>query len=75
MAEGTIPPHWKELVEHSRELATDEDLNLTTFWANMEMDQELTSFDKEEMQQQPWHNWWVSFAANLLAETITPSNV
>ena len=47
MANGTIPPHWKELVEHSRTLATEEDLNLATSCANVKIARELTAVAKE----------------------------
>ena len=34
MRSGEIPPHWSELVAKSAELATDEDFDLATTWAN-----------------------------------------
>ena len=32
MEEGTVPPNWSDLVEHSSELATNQDYNLAEIW-------------------------------------------
>ena len=32
MERGEVPPHWPELFQHSRELLTDEEFNLTMDW-------------------------------------------
>ena len=75
MANGTIPPHWKELVEHSRTLATEEDINLATSCANVEIDKEQTAVAEEGDHLLPNSSRSISFADNLLAETITPTRV
>ena len=48
MTEGTIPPHWEQLVEKSCELATDEDFDLATSWANDYTDGRVTTVAKED---------------------------
>ena len=34
MKNGEVPPHWKDLVEHSAEIVSDEEFDLATTWAN-----------------------------------------
>lgn len=43
MREGTVPPHWAELVRNSTEMATDKDFDLSRLWFEGEEDPSETS--------------------------------
>lgn len=48
MTEGTIPPHWEQLVTKSAQLASDEDFDLATSWANDFIAGKATSVAEED---------------------------
>lgn len=48
MRNGEIPPHWTELVWKSAELATPEEFNLATSWANNYIANDPVSVDEED---------------------------
>lgn len=47
MKNGEVPPHWSDLVKQSTELATDEDFDLATTWANDFINDQATSVAEE----------------------------
>jgi hypothetical protein len=47
MNNGEVPPHWSDLVKCSIELATDEEFNLATSWANDYINDNPVSVDEE----------------------------
>jgi len=49
MRSGEVPPHWSELVAKSAELATDEDFDLATTWANDYIAGRVTRLNEEDV--------------------------
>jgi hypothetical protein len=60
MRNGEIPPHWSALVQQSAELATDEEFDLATTWANNYIANDAVSINEEG----------VSGSANLLNSNV-----
>lgn len=50
MTEGTVPPHWKALVEKSAGLANDTDIHIAMSWANDYIAQTVTPVVEEDGQ-------------------------
>jgi hypothetical protein len=48
MRNGEVPPNWSDLVRHSATLATDEDFDLATTWANNFIDGKATAINEED---------------------------
>ncbi len=50
MTSGEVPPHWAELVKTSANLATDDDFDLATSWANDYISGKPTAINEEGVE-------------------------
>ena len=48
MRDGEVPPHWRDLVQHSAEVVSGDDFDLATTWANAYLNNEATTVNEED---------------------------
>ena len=48
MRNGEVPPHWKDLVQHSAELVSEDEFDLATTWANDYISNKAAAINEED---------------------------